>query len=419
MDRLGDITMKRALILLGVFIVVGGILLSVLSVLTFGLFGSFASSGYGPAYPASVNGAPLGYANNAPLSGLSTGTNPAGDSTQIIKSTTIVSTTTASRGNSPQATGTGFGTQANGTSLGTGSLLEFTSDLTIQSTTPQTTASGIVALAYSVGGYVAYQATYRDSAFVVIRVPSSQFRQVLGQVEALGTVQSLVSNSNDVRVQYTDLNATLASLKTEQGALLRLLNQSSTINSTLAIENQLQGVNQQINNIQSQILQTRTLIDFATINVTVTQGASNAQLSLVLRAAPQNGTAPFSVTFNAIVKGGVAPYIVNFNFADGTADQGQILIHTFYQPGDFKVTVTATDQNGTAAIQTAKVHVDAAPGQIGTQNFLGTVVNLFVSVVEGIVEVAVVVLPIAAVGAIIIIPFRRRAKTQKDFKQGP
>jgi hypothetical protein len=275
-----------------------------------------------------------------------------------------------------------------------------------------------VALAYSAGGYVAYQATYKDSALGVIRVPSSQYQQTLSQVEGLGTVVSLVSNSNDVRVKYTDLNATLASLKTEQGALLRLLNQSSAINSTLAIEGQLQGVNQQINDIESQILQTRTLIDYATINVTIVLEASNAPLSLVLRAAPQNGTSPFSVTFNAIVKGGVAPYIVNFNFGDGTADQGQILIHTYYQPGDFKVTVTATDQNGTASIATAKVHVDAAPGQIGIENFLGTVANLFVSVVEGIVEVAAVVLPIAAVGAIIIIPFRRRARPQKDFKQG-
>jgi hypothetical protein len=297
--------------------------------------------------------------------------------------------------------------------VGTGSLLEFFSNVTIQSAAAQTTASKVASLAYSVGGYVAYQATYKDSAIVIIRVPASQYQQTLSSVETLGTVVSLVSNSNDVTVQFTDLNATLASLKTEQGALLRLLNKSTAINSTLAIESQLQGVNQQINDVESQILQTKTLIDYSTINVAISE---SAPLTVVLEAAPKNGTVPFSVTFNAIVNGGSPPYIVNYNFGDGSADQGQILIHTYYQTGTFKVTVTVTDQNGTAVTASTRVLVEAAQVQIGISNFFGTIANLFVSVVEDIVEVAVVVLPLAAVGAVIVIPLRRRSRPQKEPK---
>jgi len=233
----------------------------------------------------------------------------------------------------------------------------------------------------------------------------------------LGNVTSLTSSSNDVTVQYTNLNATLDSLLSEQTAFLRLLNESTSINSTLAIENQLQGVNQQINEVQSQILQTKTLIDFATIDVTVSKTARQVPLSMTLTATPKNGTAPLSVTFNAIVKGGVQPYVVNYNFGDGTADQGQVLIHTYYASGDYKVTVTATDQNGTVASAWATIRVSAAPTQYGAVNFLTMVANLFVSVVEGIVEVAVVVLPLAAVGAVIVIPLRRRSKTQKSIRQ--
>jgi hypothetical protein len=252
------------------------------------------------------------------------------------------------------------------------------------------------------------------SAYVVIRVPASQYQQTISKVEALGTLVTVTSNSNDVRVQYTDLNATLASLTTEQGALLRLLNQSASINTTLSIESQLQGVNQQINNIQSQILQTRTLVDFSTIDVTVSQ---DIPLSVVLKAGPLNGTVPLSVTLNAVVKGGMQPYVVNYNFGDGTGDQGQILIHTYYQPGDFKVTVTVTDQNGTVVTANKDVHVDPAPGQSAVASFLGTIGNLFVNVVEGIVEVAVVALPLAAVGALVVLPFRRRASHQKTAGQ--
>jgi PKD repeat protein len=283
---------------------------------------------------------------------------------------------------------------------------------------PQQTAAGVVALAYTVGGYVAYQSTTKDSAYVVIRVPEMSYQSVLAQVETMGNVSSLVSNSNDVSIQYTNFNATLASLLTEQSALLRLLNQSTTINSTLAIENQLQSVDQQINDVQSQILQTKTLIDFATIDVTISKNVETIPLSMTLTATPANGTAPFSVTFSAIVKGGVQPYVVNYNFGDGTAAQGQILIHTYYTSGNYKVTVTATDQNGTVATRSATIHVVAPPNQYGVANFPTMIANLFVNVVEGIAEVAVVVLPLAAVGAVVVIPLRHRSRAQKNIKQG-
>jgi hypothetical protein len=138
---------------------------------------------------------------------------------------------------------------------------------------------------------------------------------------------------------------------------------------------------------------------------------------MTLKDSLSNGTAPLSVTFNAIVKGGTQPYVIIYNFGDGTSDQGQILIHTYTQSGDFKVTVSVTDLNGSTALATTKVHVDPAPGQIGVANFFGTVANLFVSVVEGIVEVAAVVLPLAAVGAAVILPLRRRSRIQKTVKQ--
>jgi len=298
-----------------------------------------------------------------------------------------------------------------------GGEIEVSSDLTIRVSAPEQTASAVVALAYSVGGYVAYQSTFSSASYVVIRVPAGEYQQTLSKVEAMGTVISLASASNDVRIQYTDMNATLASLRTEQGALLRLLNQSSTINSTLAIETQLQQVNQQINDVESQILQTRTLIDYATIDVTISETAQAAALSMSLSATPTNGTSPLSVTFNAIVKGGAQPYVVNYNFGDGYASQGQIVIHTYFQAGNYKVVVSATDQNGTVVQSTASVKVEAVPAQSGIQSFFGSVGNLFTNVVEGIVEVAVVVLPLAAVGAAIIIPIQRHERNQRVVKQ--
>lgn len=272
-------------------------------------------------------------------------------------------------------------------------------------------------MAYSVGGYVAYQSTYKDSAYIVIRIPTASYQAVLTEVEGMGNTTSVTSSSNDVSVQYTDLNATLKSLVTEQGALFRLLNQSSSINTTLAIENQLQGVDQQINDVQSEILQTNTLVDFATINAIINKTSEATALALSLTATPTNGTAPLSVTFNAVVKGGAQPYIVNYNFGDGTSSQGLVLIHTYNSGGTYKVTVTVTDQNGTVATAKAIVRVVSSPSHYGIANFAGNIESLFINVVEGIAEVAAVALPIAAVGAVIVIPLRRRGRSQRAVKQ--
>jgi hypothetical protein len=296
-------------------------------------------------------------------------------------------------------------------------MIEFSTDLAITASAPQQTASAVSALAYSTGGYVAYQSTFNSSAYIVIRVPAADYQKVLSQVMTLGTFVSESSSSNDVSVQYTDMNATLASLRTEQNALLKLLNQTASINSTLAVESQLQQVDQQINDVESQILQTRTLIDYATINVTVTETPQKIPLAMTLSTIPVNGTAPLSVTFNAIVKGGAQPYVVNYNFGDGTAIQGQIVIHTYTQAGDYRVVVSATDQNGTVATQTATVRVVAAPSTSGVSSFFGYVGGLFLSVIEGIVEVAAVVLPLAGVAAAILIPIQRREKSRQGVKQ--
>ncbi|MDV3244529.1 MAG: DUF4349 domain-containing protein, partial [Nitrososphaerales archaeon] len=301
---------------------------------------------------------------------------------------------------------------------GNGTLIEFFSNLTMESPAPSTLASKVVVLAYSVGGYVAYQSTLKDSAYLVVRVPAGSYQQVLGQIQALGNVTSLTSTSNDVTVKYTDLNATLASLITEQEALLRLINQSTSVNSTLAIETQLQYVNAQINSVKSQVLQTQRLVSYSTITVSISKAAESKPLSMTLSATPKNGVAPLGVTFNAVVSGGQSPYLVNYNFGDGTSQQGQVVVHQFYDGGDYNVTVSATDSKGSVMMASALVHATAAPAKVGFGDFGVTLASLLVRVIEGIAEVAVVALPVAFVLAVVVYPLRRRGRAQKDLKQG-
>lgn len=330
--------------------------------------------------------------------------------------TTLAPPRTQIVGASPQ-TGLSSSTATTFNQPGNGSLIEFFSNLTMVSPTPAALASRVVELAYSVGGYVAYQSTLNTSAYVIVRVPAADYQQVLSQIQGMGNVTSLTSNSNDVTVKYTDLNATLASLVAERNDLLKLITQSTKVNDTLAIEAQLQSVNAEINSVQSEILQTQRLITYSTITLSISRSAEVKPLSMTLSATPKSGVSPVGVTFNAIVTGGHAPYIINYNFGDGSSLEGQAVIHQFYSSGNYNVTVTATDSKGNVAAAWTLIHVSAPPSRVGFGNFGVTLETLMIQVVEGMAEIAVVVLPIALIATVVIYPFRRRSKAPKETRQ--
>jgi len=295
-----------------------------------------------------------------------------------------------------------------------GRSIEYVSNLTLRVPSVPTAFANATSIAYDLGGYVALSTQSNSTSLVVIRVPASTYQDALNRVEALGTLVNARSSSNDVTVKYTDLNATLESLQTEQASLLKILAQSTNTDATLNVESDLQGVDQQIDQTQSQILQTETLIAFSTISVQLEGRAAVASpLSLKLTATPLSGISPLSVTFRAVAKGGSAPYFVNYNFGDGSSSQGQALIHEFAQPGRYNVTVTATDSS--ANVAEAWTIVEVAPPSVGSGigNFPAVVGSLFLHVVEGIVEVAVVVLPLALVALAVVFPLRHRLSSHR------
>ena len=284
--------------------------------------------------------------------------------------------------------------------------IEFFTNVTLQASSASSAFARASVIAYSVGGYIAYSTETNTTALIEMRIPAANYNDALTQVEALGTLVNLRSSSNDVTVQYTDLNATLASLQAEQASLLKILGQSTNINSTLNVESRIQNVDQQINAVQSEILQTRTLVSYATISAFIEEKAPTQPLTVKVTATPRSGESPLSVTFSALTKGGNQPYIVNYNFADGSSYEGQALIHTFEQAGHYNVTVTATDASANVTEAWTIVNVSAPPATSSVGGFPSLVAGLFLQVVEGIAEVVVVIGPILAVLLIVLFPLR-------------
>jgi PKD repeat protein len=406
-SRLDVLVSKKVALAILAFIIVAGVLVGFYTLFTTNTLQSNNGLSFAPAsFPLG------GYNGNGNLQSpattvtmmATTSASMASPSTQVIVTSNQQSTTTNVASSST----------TQGDSSNSHGMIEFFSNVTLQVVSPANTMRSVTALAYSKGGYVAYSYQMNTSALAVLRIPAENYQIALDSVESFGNVTYISSTSNDVSVKYTDLNATLQSLLSEEASLIRLMNESNSVNETLIIENQLQGVNAQINAIQSSMLQTRTLIDYSTISITMNlaQKPPPPAKPLVLKvsATPTSGQSPLSVTFNAIVTGGVAPYIVNYNFGDGTSAQGQSLIHQFYGDQPFNVTVSVTDQAGNVSTQYLTIKVTTPAANVGLSMFTNTVVTLFVSVIEGIAEVAVVVLPLLGVAAVIILPIRYRSK---------
>jgi Domain of unknown function (DUF4349)/PKD domain len=372
---------------------------SALQGVTYGSAGFVAGSA-GANFPVFAGGTTAAGATTVTMT-MSTTTvaAPASDSTTVVRPN-------SQQPENPQGSGAPFSpasTRTNGSRD-----IEFFTNVTIQAASASATFTKATAVAYSVGGYVSDSTESNTTALVVMRVPAANYEDALTAVEGLGTLVTLSSSSNDVTVQYTDLNATLKSLQAEQVSLLAILSGSTNINSTLNVESRIQGVDQQINSVQSEILQTKTLVSYGTISALIEEKAPSQPLALKLTATPRSGNSPLSVTFNAVAKGGEQSYIVNYNFGDGSSYEGQALIHTFEQPGRYNVTVTATDASANVTEAWTIVNVSSPPAGSALGSFPNFVGGLFLRVVEGIVEVAVVVVPIATALLIILFPFRHR-----------
>ena len=148
-------------------------------------------------------------------------------------------------------------------------MVEVEEYITIQVIDAKTASDQAASLAASFSGYVASSSFEDGSASVsmVLRVPESNFSVAMRNLSAMGIVKDQSVSSNDVTEQYVDLQAQLVSYKTEESALLRILNESGSVRDALDTENAIQNTQAQIDSLEGQLLVMQRLVTFATINI--------------------------------------------------------------------------------------------------------------------------------------------------------
>jgi hypothetical protein len=113
---------------------------------------------------------------------------------------------------------------------------------------------------------------------VTFRVPVEAFEAVLRDLKALGTYRGEKSSTEDVTGKYIDLKGQLTAWQAQERVYLRLLDRARSIADVIAVQNQLQQVQSNIERLQGQVDYLEDQSSFSTIVLALTEpGAAAGQ----------------------------------------------------------------------------------------------------------------------------------------------
>jgi hypothetical protein len=100
---------------------------------------------------------------------------------------------------------------------------------------------------------------------VTFRVPVDAFEAILKELKGLGTYRGEQSSTEDVTTRYIDLRGQLTAWRAQERVYLRLLGRARSIGDVIAVQNQLQQVQSNIERLQGQVNHLEDQTSFSTI----------------------------------------------------------------------------------------------------------------------------------------------------------
>jgi hypothetical protein len=108
-------------------------------------------------------------------------------------------------------------------------------------------------------------------ATLVVRVPEQLFETAIKRFSKLGDVQSVSTSSEDVTAQYVDLQARLRHYRAVERRLVGFLQETTTVNQMLAVQDRIDKVQLTIEELSAQLKSLRETTTFATLSVFVSE----------------------------------------------------------------------------------------------------------------------------------------------------
>lgn len=148
-------------------------------------------------------------------------------------------------------------------------------DYEIETLEFEKSVTALESLCTQLGGYI--QDSYRSGdsinydnlhhASYTLRVPSNRLDDFKLGAEAIGTVTSISTSSENITEKYYDIESRLKSLRTQEERLLALMEKSETLTDVIELEQALAEVTYEIESLTGSLRRYDSLVNYSTITV--------------------------------------------------------------------------------------------------------------------------------------------------------
>jgi hypothetical protein len=135
---------------------------------------------------------------------------------------------------------------------------------------------------------------------MTIKVPAEKFEGSFQNIIGMGTLINQNSTSNDITLQYRDIEARVTNLKVQEKHLQEIMTKAKTVEETLKVEVELNRVRTEIDIMTGNLKNWDQLVEYSTIYVNMTE-VKEAELKKVdVPGVWQNAKDGFISAINSI-----------------------------------------------------------------------------------------------------------------------
>lgn len=148
------------------------------------------------------------------------------------------------------------------------------------------------------------------SAHYVVRVPAAKFDAFMALTEGIGNVTSSSRNAENVTSQYTDYEARLSSLNTQEERLLAMLEKTTDLDSLITLEARLSEVRYEIESIERNLRNLDQRLAYSTVTLDIQEVEIYTPTVTVQRTFGEKLSDAFSDGWNDFTRG-IQRFIIN------------------------------------------------------------------------------------------------------------
>lgn len=156
--------------------------------------------------------------------------------------------------------------------------LIFTYDYTVETKEFDSFYKKVTDKTTQLGGYVERSDTDGNAvdssnrySYLVLRIPAEKMQQMLSLLDSDANITYQSCQSENVTLQYVDMESHVKALRTEQEALLKLMEKADKLKDIIALQNQLTQVRYEIESYESQLRMYDNKVDYSTLHLNITE----------------------------------------------------------------------------------------------------------------------------------------------------